>query len=109
MEQSSYTELLPEHMPAKDIIPLPFSDFLGAPGFCYTREEYCMHMDYLHILKKQNQNYHLKRISGIPENLTLYGKENIGIFLSKNDDPGIVFTFDEPYITAAFLDYLIRR
>ncbi|MGE4485841.1 MAG: hypothetical protein AB7C97_12105 [Oscillospiraceae bacterium] len=109
LKTGRYTELLADPPPGAVDIPVPFADFLGAPGLCYTHEEYQAHRAHLETLKKQHKNYQVRAAENVPDNLTLCGKDSRGILLCKNDTPGVVFGFDEPNMTSAFWEYLCRR
>ena len=108
LQNNHYTELSTDLSPSKKEIPLPFADLLGASGLCYTQDEYQTHRSHLCRLAENNKNYRQQKITDMPENLSLYGKENKGILLCKNDFPGIIFAFDEPNMSCAFWDYLYR-
>lgn len=103
-----YTEIVADPSQDAGSIPIPFADLLGAPGLCYTPEEYRAHRANLVVLAKENKHYHLRKAGDIPGNLTLYGKEDRGILLCKNDAPGVIFAFDEQNMASAFWEYLSR-
>ncbi len=109
LKKGRYIELLADLPPNTTRgIPLPFADLLGAPGFCYTPEEYNAHRAHLSRLAGKNKHYRLHTVTDAPENLSLYGKEDKGILLCKNDLSSLIFAFDEPNMTCAFWDYLCR-
>ena len=109
LSSGRYTELIADPLQDVGSIPVPFADLMGAPGLCYTPEEYRAHRANLVVLAKENKHYHLRAAGNIPGNLTLCGKEDRGILMCKNDAPGVIFAFDETNMTSAFWEYLCRQ
>ena len=91
---------------AEGRFPLALSDMLLASGLSYTREEYRLIIENLISDLKKHPNFSVSLQSGRAKNVMLYGKEDVGIIMSKPDLPGVVFAFSEPNMTAAFLDHL---
>ncbi|QSX07831.1 hypothetical protein J0B03_08410 [Alkalibacter rhizosphaerae] len=106
----TFTEIL--HLP--DInewnekkIPILFGDIFDLPEIYYSKEEYLEHLRHIIHILETVPNYHVHLTeTQIGGDFSLYVKENTGAIVAKSGPSSVVFALNEPYLTAAFWDYL---
>lgn len=86
---------------------VPLSDMIDGKGICYTKGEFRMHLENVVDLLKKFPNYNVLLNKNNTENIMLYGKEDIGVMITKCHFPSVVFAISEQNMTSAFWDYLL--
>jgi len=82
-------------------------DFFGDIILCYTRTEYCEHLENIIRLLNQYENYHFILNKRSPsQNICLAVKDEVGVIVSKNDESPIAFTFNQQNMATAFQCFL---
>ncbi|KGK82454.1 hypothetical protein DP73_20555 [Desulfosporosinus sp. HMP52] len=96
----------PEQILAGEVA-VNFSDALSETQLFYTPDEYLQHLHGVIHLLETNENFSVyltkdKHLEGV----TIYVREDVGLFVVKTSAPLVVFAINESNITAAFWDYL---
>ncbi len=108
LETESFTEIiqLPDYNELLERkIPVGFTVFTGSSVF-YDTHTFKAQLENIISLMKHYPNYNVLIQEARSDELTIYGKENVGLIIMKYTQPCISFAINEPYMTQAFLDYL---
>lgn len=110
LQNNSFFEIIPifDLQKVKDgKVKVSFSDMMNGNTVYYTQDEYIQHLEHLMDLLKTYKNFHVKLISGMPENnYAIYAKEDLGVITAKTSVPPVVLAVNETNLTAAFWDFL---
>lgn len=92
---------------ADEKILIPASDLFGCKELYYTMDEYKLHLENIENLLEHNKDYGFEYIEDEElASVTICGKEDVGVLITKDDLMSTAFAFREQNITAAFWTYL---
>jgi len=99
-------------------VPVPLADFFGAPGLCYTADEFRMHLTASLQLLKTSPNYIIVLLSPdsipkfseaiSPKSFSVIASESAGVILHNLYKPTTLFYTREQDMTVSFCEYLER-
>ena len=90
-------------------LPLLLRELFNLPYFCYTKEEFRLHLANVVYLLRSEPNYHVAMHQQNVTPYLLYIKEDFGVMLSKVTNPNAVFLIEDSGMTIAFWNFLYRQ
>ena len=89
-------------------VPMPLCDFYDSPRLSISPDELALHLKNVIRLLKREKNYDVVLSAMIPQNIILSAKEQYNAGLLSAVPPTAAFLIQEPGMTLAFWEYLLR-
>jgi hypothetical protein len=87
-------------------IPIGFSTMFSEKEIPYDQYTMKAHLENIVSLLKHHENYNVALLDSSDDDLSIYIKENVGLFVLKYSIPSITFAINEQGMTSAFWNYL---
>ena len=88
--------------------PIPMGDLFSGSALFYTASEFAAHLRSTLALLRENKQYQVLLSRGIPANILVYAKDDLGAMIVKLSTPSIAFAITEQRLSAAFWAYLLN-
>lgn len=109
LSKNSITEIvcLPKAEDVRDKkIPIGFSTMFSEKEIAYDQYTMKTHLENIVSLLKHHPKYNVVLLEHTDNDLSIYIKENVGLFVMKYSIPSITFAINEQGMTSAFWNYL---
>ncbi|HMM70330.1 MAG TPA: hypothetical protein PKD08_07545, partial [Gudongella oleilytica] len=83
-----------------------FSTMFSEREIPYDQYTMKAHLENIVSLLKHHENYNVALLDSSDDDLSIYIKENVGLFVLKYSIPSITFAINEQGMTSAFWNYL---
>lgn len=87
-------------------IPIGFSTMFSEKEIPYDQYTMKAHLENIVSLLKHHENYNVVLLDNSDNDLSIYIKENVGLFVLKYSIPSITFAINEQGMTSAFWSYM---
>ncbi len=88
-------------------VMINFSNILGLEPVYYKKNELIEHLENIKTINDKYNNYNLiLEMKDTKKEYCIYCKEDVGVIVSKNEEPFMIFAINEANMTAAFWDFL---
>lgn len=87
-------------------IPIGFSTMFSEKEIPYDQYTMKSHLENIVSLLKHHENYNVVLLDNSDNDLSIYIKENVGLFVLKYSIPSITFAINEQGMTSAFWNYM---
>ncbi len=88
-------------------VMINFSNILGLEPVYYKKNELLEHLENIKKINEKYENYNLiLEKKDEKKEYCIYCKEDVGVIVSKNEEPFMIFAINEANMTAAFWDFL---
>lgn len=86
----------------------PLADIFELGNLTYSRDQYLKHINHLLELEKKYENLKVNFRADVYGNMMLYVKDDVGVIMTKANNPATAFVTHDRNMTNAFWDYLMK-